>query len=226
MKIWALILIVYFLGAFLLRDNFSALFLESGSAWWMAMISVGLVVTAFAGVIRNLMGALSEERHQALFALTALFCIGGVEYINTERTLHSEQITAETAAVAVVSPEVSINRSWDGHFRVIAQVNGSDIGLMVDTGASLVLLRYDDALRIGIPLDQLDYATPLTTANGKSYVATYYISELTVGDLTIHDVKAAVAQEGALHSSLLGMSFLEKLEETVIQRNRMILRSK
>ena len=224
MQVWAIIIIIYFLGAFLLRDNFSALFLESGSAWWMALIAVGLVATAFAGAIRNLMGFLSEERHNALFALVALFCIGGVEYINSERTMRSEQVVAETAAVAVISPEVFINRSWDGHFRVIAQVNGSDVGLMVDTGASLVLLRYDDALRIGIPLDQLDYSTPLTTANGKSYVATYYISELAVGDLTIHDVKAAVAQEGALHSSLLGMSFLEKLEETVIQKNRMILR--
>ena len=224
MQAWALIIIIYFLGAFLLRDNFSTLFLESGSAWWMALIAVGLVATAFAGVIRNLMGYLSEERHRTLFALTALSCIGGIEYINSERATRTELVVAESAAMAVVSAEVSINRSWDGHFRVIAQVDGQDVGLMVDTGASLVLLRHDDALRIGIPLDELDYATPLTTASGKSYVATYYIADLTIGDVTLHDIKAAVAQEGALHSSLLGMSFLEKLDETVIQKTRMILR--
>ncbi len=103
-------------------------------------------------------------------------------------------------------------------------MNGSDVGLMVDTGASLVLLRHDDALRIGIPLDELDYSTPLTTATGKSYVAKFHIADLTIGDVTLHNVKAAVAQEGALHSSLLGMSFLEKLDETVIQKDRMILR--
>jgi len=224
MQVWALILIVYFLGAFVLRDNFSALFLESDGAWWVALIALGLVGIAFAGSIRNLMGSLSEERHRALFALAALFCIGGVEYINTERALLAERVVAETAAVAVISPEVSINRSWDGHFRAIAQVNGHDVGLMVDTGASLVLLRHDDALRIGIPLDDLDYSTPLTTANGKSYVATFHIADLSIGSVTLHNVKAAVAQEGALHSSLLGMSFLEKLEETVIQKGRMILR--
>jgi aspartyl protease family protein len=224
MQIWALILIVYFLGAFLLRDNFSTLFMESGGASWVALIAIGLVATAFAGPIRNLMGSLSEERHRAMFALAALFCIGGIEYINTERAINAERIVAETAAVAVVSPEASINRSWDGHFRAIAQVNGRDVGLMVDTGASLVLLRHDDALRIGIPLDELDYSTPLTTANGKSYVAKFYIADLTIGDVTLHNVRAAVAQEGALHSSLLGMSFLEKLDETVIQKDRMILR--
>lgn len=224
MQAWALIIIIYFLGAFLLRDNFATLFLESGSAWWMALIAVGLVATAFAGVIRNLMGFLSEERHLTLFALTALSCIGGIEYINSERVIRTELVVVESAAMAVVSAEVSINRSWDGHFRVIAQVDGQDVGLMVDTGASLVLLRHDDALRIGIPLDELDYATPLTTASGKSYVAAFNITDLTIGDVTLHNVKAAVAQEGALHSSLLGMSFLEKLDETVIKRNRMILR--
>lgn len=224
MQIWALILIIYFLGAFLLRDDFSMLFAESGGAWWMALIAVGLIITAFAGPIRNLLGAMSEDRHRALFALMALFCIGGVEYINSEVAVKNEQARIETAALAVVSQEATLNRSWDGHFRAIAQVNGRDVGLMVDTGASLVLLRHDDAMRIGIPLDQLSYDTPLTTANGKSYVAKFFIADLTIGDVTLHNVKAAVAQEGALHSSLLGMSFLEKLDETVIQRSRMILR--
>jgi len=224
MQVWALILIVYFVSAFLLRDNFSALFLDSGGAWWVALIAIGLVATAFAEAIRNLMGVLSEERNRALYALVVLFCIGGVEFINVERNMNAEQNTTETAALAVVGVETSINRSWDGHFRAIAQVNGRDVGLMVDTGASLVLLRHDDALRIGIPLDQLDYSTPLTTANGKSYVAPFLIENLTIGNLTLQNIRAAVAQEGALHSSLLGMSFLEKLYETVIQKDRMILR--
>ena len=224
MQIWALILIIYLLGAFLLRDNFSALFFDSGGAWWVALIAVGLVATAFGGVIRNLLGSFSEERHRALFALTALSCIGGVEYFNSERAILAEQVVVETAAMAVVTSEASINRSWDGHFRTIAQINGRDVGLMVDTGASLVLLRHDDALRIGIPLDELDYSTPLTTATGKSFVAKFDIADLTIGDVTLHNVKAAIAQEGALHSSLLGMSFLEKLNETVIQKDRMILR--
>lgn len=224
MQVWALILIVYFAGAFLLRDDFSTLFLETGGAWWVALIAIGLVATAFAGAIKNIMGVLSEERHRALYALMALFCIGGVEFFNVERDINSERITSETAALAVVGIETSINRSWDGHFRTIAQINGSDVGLMVDTGASIVLLRHDDALRIGIPLEQLDYSTPLTTANGKSYVAPFLIEDLTIGKLTLHDVRAAVAQDGALHSSLLGMSFLENLDETVIQKDRMILR--
>lgn len=224
MQVWALILIIYFLSAFLLRDNFSTLFSEAEGALWIALFAIVLIATAFAGTIRNLMGVLSEERHRAIFALLALFCIGGIEFVNFDRDARASKITQETAALAVLNPETAINRSWDGHFRAIAQVNGRDLGLLVDTGASLVLLRHDDALRIGIPIEQLNYNTPLTTANGKSFIAPFVIESLSVGDLTLHDVRAGIAQEGALHSSLLGMSFLEKLSETVIQKDRMILR--
>lgn len=222
MRIWAIILIIYFAGAFALRDDFSIIFFDSEGAWWVGLIAIGLVATAFADQIRNLMGFLSEERHQAMYALLALFCIFGVEYMHTEHANSSNQ--PETAAVAVIGKEAFINRSWDGHFRAIAQIDGADVGLMIDTGASLVLIRHDDALRIGIPLGELNFSTPLTTANGKSYVAPFVISRLQIGNLVLEDVRAAVAQEGALHSSLLGMSFLENLNETVIQRNRMILR--
>ena len=112
MKVWALILIIYFVGAFLLRDDFSALFLETGGAWWVALIAIGLVAIAFAGVIRNLLGVLSEERHLALHGVLALFCIVGVEYFYVERTLNDQRNA--TAAVAVVGIKASINRSWDG----------------------------------------------------------------------------------------------------------------
>lgn len=221
MQFWAVILILYLVGAFALRDDFGQLFLQADGAWWAALLVVGLIVIAFSTAIKNLFSFLTEERNTTLFALAALFCIGGIEYVNSAQ---SRPPAPETAALALTSTETILNRSWDGHFRAITQINGTDIGLLIDTGASLVLLRHDDALRIGLPLTELDYSTPLTTANGKSYVAPIILETLRIGDVVATNVKAAVAREGALHSSLLGMSFLEKIDETVIQRNRMILR--
>ncbi|MGE4612042.1 MAG: TIGR02281 family clan AA aspartic protease [Paracoccaceae bacterium] len=168
------------MGAFLLRDNFFKLFVVPDGVWWVALLAIGLVATAFATPARNLMGYFSAERHRALFALLALFCIGGIEYVNVERKAQIEQIGVEVAAVAVTGTETLINRSWDGHFRVIAQINGQDVGLMVDTGASLVLLRFDDATRIGNDMQRLDFSVPLTTANGKSYVAPMVIEQLSL----------------------------------------------
>lgn len=221
MQLWALILILYFTGAFLLRDDFSLLFLQSDGIWWVALVAVSLIIIAFASTIRNLMSFLSEDRHVTLHALLALSCIGGIEYVNVNL---SRETAPQTAAMALIQTETTINRSWDGHFRAISQINGTDVGLLIDTGASLVLLRHDDAVRIGIAVESLAYRTPLTTASGRSYVAQVVLDTLTVGDVTVTNVKAAVAREGALHSSLLGMSFLEKIDETVIQKNRMILR--
>jgi len=224
MKIWALILIFYLAGAFVLRENFYQIFLQPGGAWWAALLAFGLIVTAFFGTVKSLMSFLSEDRHQMLYACLALLCIGGIEYLNTENTILAKVKTSEIAAMAIVHDEVTINRSWDGHFRAITQVNGIDVGLMVDTGASLVLLRHDDAVRIGLPINELDFSTPLTTASGRSYVAPVEIESLAIGNVTVYGVRAAVAQKGALHSSLLGMSFLENLRETVIRKNKMILR--
>lgn len=223
MQVWALILILYFGVAFVVRDNFSDLFFRLDGAWWIAIVALAMIGAAFAGPIRNFLSFMSEDRYRFLYAVAALFCIGGIEMLNKDFMLSREN-QAQTAALAISPVETEIQRSWDGHFRAIAQVNGTDVGLLIDTGSSLVLLRNDDAIRIGISIENLDYTTPLTTASGRSYVAPLIIETLTIGDLTITGVKAAVAQPGALHSSLLGMTFLEHLEETVIRRDRLILR--
>lgn len=224
MQMWALILMAYLAGAFLLRDNFSEMVFSTESGWWLSLLAFGLIGTAFAGVIRNLLGFLSEDRHRILHGAIALACIAGIEYLSAEYNRNLAPPAPETAALALTRGETSLQRSWDGHFRAIAQIEGADVGVLIDTGASLVLLRNDDAQRMGLDMKSLDFSTPLTTANGKSFVAPITIDTLTIGDVTVHDLRAAVAEPGALHSSLLGMSFIQSLSEAVIQKDRMILR--
>ena len=128
------------------------------------------------------------------------------------------------AAVATAPLEATLNRAWDGHYRTIARIDDADIGVLVDTGASLILLRHDDALRAGVDPNLLDFNIPLTTASGRSYVAKFQFSQVRIGGVVVRNVEGAVAQPGALHNSLLGMSFLEQLSETVIRNDAMILR--
>ncbi|WP_118134854.1 TIGR02281 family clan AA aspartic protease [Oceanicella sp. SM1341] len=131
---------------------------------------------------------------------------------------------APTAALAASAGEVELVRAWDGHFRAIAEVEGRSVALLVDTGASLVLLRHDDAERIGLDMSGLQYTIPVTTANGRSYVAPVVLSSVRIGDVELREVRGAVAEEGKLQSSLLGMSFLEGLYETTIRGNRILIR--
>lgn len=130
-----------------------------------------------------------------------------------------------TIAVASAPGEVELQRTYDGHFRARARIGDAEIGLMLDTGASIVLLRHDDARRIGLDMDGLIFSTPVTTANGRAMVAPVTLKTIRIGDVQVENVRAAVAQQGNLHTSLLGMSFLGELEEVSIRRDRMTLRN-
>jgi len=97
--------------------------------------------------------------------------------------------------------------------------------MLVDTGASVILLSHEHAKSIGISVHALDYSVPVITASGRSYVATIVLDDVDVGGVTLHNVEAAVALEGLLDSSLLGMTYLGALKEVVLRGDEMILRN-
>lgn len=127
-------------------------------------------------------------------------------------------------AVSRTSGEVELRRTWDGHYRADTLVNGSEIRLLVDTGASMVLIPYEQAEALGIDLNTLEYSMPVTTANGRSTVAPIRLETVQIGSIQVNDVVAAVSHPGSLKSGLLGMSFLDHLSETSFQRDKLILR--
>lgn len=106
---------------------------------------------------------------------------------------------------------VRLRRHDNGHFVARGTANGVSIALLVDTGASTVVLKPADAERIGIDVKQLSYTTPVSTANGTTFAAPVRLKSVSVGPLEVRDVEALVAQPGALSENLLGMSFLKRL---------------
>lgn len=107
--------------------------------------------------------------------------------------------------------EVKIRRRLDGHFAATVKVNGNPVSMVVDTGASSIVLRPEDAAKIGIELKRLSFTVPVATANGRTLAARVRLSRVAVGPLDRKDVDALVAQPGALSQSLLGMTFLSRL---------------
>ncbi|MEM7522276.1 MAG: TIGR02281 family clan AA aspartic protease [Pseudomonadota bacterium] len=130
-----------------------------------------------------------------------------------------------TIAIARQEGVVELRKAWDGHFRAVTKVNGGNVGMLVDTGASIVLLSYEDAEAAGLDPASLSFHQPVTTANGKAFVAPITLETVSVGAVGLAGVKAAVAEKGKLHSSLLGMSFLGRLQETSFRRDVLILRN-
>jgi aspartyl protease family protein len=111
-----------------------------------------------------------------------------------------------------------------GHFYVEPIVNGTRLRMMVDTGASLVVLSRDDARLIGINPAPAEFRAKVSTANGPVLVAPIMLKEIAVGALSVRDVPAAVFPDNKLQLGLLGMSFLSKLSHFEVAGGRLVLK--
>lgn len=127
-------------------------------------------------------------------------------------------------AAPALAGMAKLELSSDGHYRSNASINGRSIPVMVDTGASTVALSFEDARRAGIRTSDLSFEIPVNTANGIVKAAPVMIRRLTVGGITVDDVRAMVLPKGALSGSLLGMSFLSRLNSYEVRQNTLILR--
>jgi aspartyl protease family protein len=123
--------------------------------------------------------------------------------------LPGSAMTVEESAGGVT--EVKLRKRLDGHFNANVSVNGESISMIVDTGASSIVLRPEDAKRVGIDVDALRYTVPVLTANGRTLAARVRLDDVAIGPLNRQKVEALVSQPGALTQSLLGMSFLSRL---------------
>jgi aspartyl protease family protein len=123
--------------------------------------------------------------------------------------LPGSAMTVEQSSGGVT--EVRIRKRLDGHFTANVGVNGKEISMIVDTGASTIVLRPQDARKAGIDVKRLTYRVPVLTANGRTLAARVRLEEVAIGPLDRKKVDALVAQPGALTQSLLGMSFLSRL---------------
>ena len=106
---------------------------------------------------------------------------------------------------------VRIRKRKDGHFTANVTVNGRSVAMLVDTGASTVVLRRADAETLGVDTRALKFTVPVQTANGVAYAAHARLRRIKVGSIELSEVDALVAQPGMLKESLLGMTFLSRL---------------
>ena len=96
--------------------------------------------------------------------------------------------------------------------------------MVLDTGASSVVLTRDDAKAAGLPLEVLNYTVNIDTANGRTRAAPVTLDRIAIGGLEERSVEALVAQPGQLKTSLLGMSFLNRLQSWQVSGDRLVLK--
>ncbi len=135
----------------------------------------------------------------------------------------AERTEGDRASSRGFAREVRLKADARGHFVFGAAVNDRPASFMADTGATLVVLTYEDAARLGLSPQRLDFSGRVETANGVSRVAAVMLDRMRVEDITVRDVPALVAEKGALATNLLGMSFLGRLKSFQMQGSELVL---
>ena len=115
-------------------------------------------------------------------------------------------------------------RGQRGDFALTAHINGARIAMVLDTGASSVVLTPQAAKAAGLPLEVLNYTVNVDTANGRTRAAAVTLDRIAVGGLTERAVPALVAQPGQLKNNLLGMSFLNRLQSWEVRGDKLRMR--
>ena len=105
-----------------------------------------------------------------------------------------------------------------------AKINNVQAPMLVDTGATSVVLTYETAKAIGLPLELLEYDVELETASGRTRAARLTLDRLAVGTVVERSVPALVVPRGQAKNNLLGMSFLDRLESWEVRADRMTIR--
>ena len=100
-----------------------------------------------------------------------------------------------------------------GHFLVTAMINGVPVPGMIDTGASAILVNWNQALQMGIDPRQ-GQRIVTQTANGPAAAWLVTFAQVQVGDIVLLNVPGAVVEGGAekLSLALIGMSFLRHVD--------------
>ena len=190
-----------------------------------------IAILLSAGVLAGRRGKASEVlRNIVIWLVVALVLVAGYVYRDDFRSIGARV----TAGLIPGSPmvmttseggsEVVLYRARNGHFQAQVSVDGKTIPMLVNTGASSIVLSWRDAQAIGLDPSKLDFTTPVMTANGRAMAAPVRLDNVGIGPIARQNLRALVAEQGRLEQSLLGMSFLSTLGSLQMQTDQLRLR--
>lgn len=206
---------------------------DAGSLIGLSEAQTGQLVPLLVLLVVFAGGAFTQRRRlgELLSGLVLWSCLFAVAILGYTYRAELQRIGARvmgelTPGAAVVDIEnntATFQRSFGGSFRVQADVNGNDVHMIFDTGASAVVLTADDAAATGVDVGDLRFTVPVQTANGTGRAAPVTLGSITVGGIRRDNIRAFVAEPDALETSLLGMTYLETLSGYSVSQDALVL---
>ncbi|MBR9825574.1 MAG: TIGR02281 family clan AA aspartic protease [Alphaproteobacteria bacterium] len=121
-----------------------------------------------------------------------------------------------------VPSDIMLRRQADGHYYIDARMGDETVDFLVDTGASMIALSLNDARRLGVREDRLNFNIQVATASGMDFGAAVTLPYLDIRGHRFERVPALVMRGG--EQSLLGMSIIGQFTSVEIRDDRLVLR--
>ena len=120
--------------------------------------------------------------------------------------------TSAPAKKTATAEPVQIFRDNWGMFKTVGSINGMPVNFLVDTGASTVAMNAAQARRLGIDFRVEGDSTYVATASDVTQAFRVTLDRVKVGNIELHNITAVVIDGPMPQETLLGMSFLGRLE--------------
>ena len=120
--------------------------------------------------------------------------------------------------------ETTIPADGGGQYRAKVLIEGQDVDVMIDTGATVVALTAETAARLGVATQTNEPRWRMSTANGVVFATPVMLKSVSLGEIYMSDVQAVVMPPGASNANLLGASFLKRLASLEQRDGALVLR--
>lgn len=148
-------------------------------------------------------------------------------FILLQQAPYQPELSRLTTRLGLDDQQVSgralrVKMAPDGHFWVIATINGAKTRMLIDSGATVTAISQQTAQEASVETGVGIAPVMLRTANGIAPAKTGSIEELKVGNIVARNLKIVTAP-GLGGLDVLGMNFLSRLESWRVEGQTLIL---
>ncbi|WP_374763872.1 retropepsin-like aspartic protease family protein [Yunchengibacter salinarum] len=216
-------LIVLFLAVCLLLFGLSLAF--PSDRGFDAYFVRALVILALFGGAAVFWSSSGGRRLMGMAGLWAVIVMTTSGFYLYRSDFSTRFMSALDPSAVITAPDggMIVHRGADGHFWLRAEIDGIPLRLMVDTGASNVVLSPTDARRIGFDMSALSFDGKAATANGFVKFARARVDRLKVGNATLNDMEVTI-NGSDMNGSLFGLKALNHFSSFEFRGETLILR--
>jgi len=107
--------------------------------------------------------------------------------------------------------QVQVWRNTSGMYTTAGSINGVPVSFLLDTGATQVAMNGAQARRLGIDYRVVGAPSLVHTASGVARAWSVMLDSVKLGELEVRNVSAVVLEGEQPQTTLLGMSYLERM---------------